>query len=124
MPYRCVKCSRIIDTGNKELIEGCSDCRGKFFFYVREEQLQKLKEEPVFEISDSEKEKVEKDIREIAGITDEEMPVILDIESIRIVGEGKYELDIVNLFNKKRPVIYKLEEGKYLIDLAKSFRKK
>lgn len=124
MPYRCVKCSRIIDTGNKELIEGCSDCGGKFFFYVREEQLQKLKEEPVFEISDSEKEKVEKDIREIAGITDEEMPVILDIESIRIVGEGKYELDIVNLFNKKRPVIYKLEEGKYLIDLAKSFRKK
>ena len=29
-----------------------------------------------------------------------------------------FEIDVVNLFNKKRPLIYKIEEGKYLIDLA------
>ena len=124
MPYRCVKCSRIIDTGNKELVEGCKECHGKFFFYVKDELLQKLREEPAFEIPEEEKEKVERDIREIAGIIDQETPVILDIESIRVIGEGKYELDIVNLFNKKRPVIYKIEEGKYLIDLANSLNQK
>ena len=61
---------------------------------------------------------MEFDIREMVGITDEETPVILDLESIRAVGSGKFEIDVVNLFNKKRPLIYKIEEGKYLIDLA------
>jgi predicted nucleic acid-binding Zn-ribbon protein len=123
MPYQCVKCSRIIKTGNKELIEGCADCKGKFFFYVREEQLEELKKEPVFNMPEQDKAKVEKDIREIAGITDEDTPVILDLESVRVLGEGKYEIDVVNLFNKKRPIIYKLEEGKYFIDLVSSLGK-
>ena len=118
MPYQCVKCSRIIDSGNRELLEGCADCSGKFFFYVREEQIEKLKEKPVIEIPEDEKSNVEKDIREISGITDEDLPVILDLESIRVLGEGKYEIDIVNLFNKKRPVIYKFGEGKYVIDIS------
>lgn len=126
MPYQCVKCSRIIETGNKELLVGCVNCGGKFFFYVRDEQLEKLKQKPeaILELPDKEKENIEKDIREIAGITDEETPVILDLESVRVVGEGKYEIDVVNLFNKKKPVIYKLEEGKYIIDLALSLGRK
>ncbi len=66
---------------------------------------------------------IEKDIREIAGITDEKAPVILDLESVRVTGDGKFEIDIVNLFNKKRPLIYKLEEGKYIIDLASTLNK-
>lgn len=61
-------------------------------------------------------------MREIAGIVDEDMPVILDLESIRSVSPGKYEIDVVNLFNKKRPLIYKIEEGKYLIDLASTLK--
>ncbi len=118
MPYQCVKCSRIIDSGNRELLDGCSECHGKFFFYVREEQIEKLKEKSILDIPDKEKDSIEKDIREISGITDEEMPVILDLESIRVLGEGKYEIDIVNLFNKQRPVIYKFGEGKYVIDIS------
>jgi predicted nucleic acid-binding Zn-ribbon protein len=124
MPYQCVKCSKIIETGNRELIEGCSECHGKFFFYVRDEQIKKLKEEPVLNIPEEDKIKIEKDIRDIAGIEDESTPVILDLESIRIMGEGKYEIDIVNLFNKRRPVIYKMEEGKYFIDLVSSLYRK
>ena len=54
----------------------------------------------------------------MAGIVEDNAPVILDIESIRVTGSGKFEIDVVNLFNKKRPLIYKLEEGKYIIDLA------
>ena len=44
------------------------------------------------------------------------------MESIRVLGPGKYELDVVNLFNKKRPLIYKLEEGKYIVDLASTLK--
>ncbi|MAH03406.1 hypothetical protein CMI39_01320 [Candidatus Pacearchaeota archaeon] len=108
--------------GSKEIIEGCSDCGSHFFFYIREEQLEKIKEKPV-EIPEKDRNKIEKDIREMAGITDEEAPVILDIESVRSVGSGKFEIDIVNLFRKDRPLIYKLEEGKYIIDLSTTLKK-
>jgi predicted nucleic acid-binding Zn-ribbon protein len=117
MPHQCVKCSHIIPIGSKELLEGCSNCGGHFFFYIKEEQLQKIKETPI-EIPKEEKETIEKDIREMAGIVDEDTPVILDLESVRATGSGKFEIDLVNLFNKNRPLIYKLEEGRYIIDLA------
>jgi len=117
MPHQCVKCQRILPVATKEILEGCANCGSKFFFYVREEQLEQLKNK-VIEIPKEEVKKVEKDIREIAGIEEADSPVILDFESVRITGEGKFELDIANLFNKDKPVIYKLEEGKYIIDLA------
>ena len=122
MPHQCVKCSRILPEANKELLEGCSSCGGRFFFYIKDSQLERIKEKPI-EIPEQEKEKVEKDIREMAGITDEHAPVILDIESVRSTGEGKYEIDVVNLFRKDRPLIYKLEEGKYIIDLSSTLQK-
>ena len=69
------------------------------------------------------KKKVEEDIREMIGLEEErEIPVILDLESIRSLGPGKFEIDLVNLFTKKRPLIYKLEEGKYIIDLASTLK--
>lgn len=121
MPHQCTKCSRIIPVGSKELIEGCLDCNSRFFFYIREEQIENLKNR-VIEIPEKERLSIEKDIREMAGITDDELPVILDIESIRAIGPGKYEIDVVNLFNKERPLIYKIEEGKYIIDLASTLK--
>ena len=117
MPHQCVHCSKIYSVASKEVFEGCGECGGHFFFYIREEQLNKVEENPI-EIPKEEKIRIEKDIREIAEIPDENAPVILDIESIRVLGEGKYEIDIVNLFNKERPIVYKIEDGKYIIDLS------
>lgn len=70
-----------------------------------------------------EKKQVEKEIRQMAGITDEETPVILDIESVRISSPGKFEIDLVNLFKKDRPLVYKIGEGKYIIDLSSTLGK-
>ncbi|MFW6378610.1 MAG: OapC/ArvC family zinc-ribbon domain-containing protein [Nanoarchaeota archaeon] len=36
---------------------------------------------------------------------------------------GQYELDLINLFQQKQPLIYKLEDGKYVIDILESFKK-
>ena len=121
MPHQCVRCSRLIPPGSRELLEGCAECKGKFFFYIRDDQIEKMKEKMI-EIPTEEKKRIEKDIRDIAGIPNEEAPVILDIESVRISGEGKFELDIVKLFRKDLPLIYKLEEGKYIIDFAPTLR--
>ncbi len=85
--------------------------------------MEKLKEEPVVEIPAPEKKRIEQDVREMAGITDEDAPVILDLESVRAIGSGKFEIDLSNLFSKKRPLIYKMEEGKYIIDIASTLGK-
>lgn len=122
MPHQCVKCSRIIPAGSREILEGCSNCSSKFFFYIREEQLEKVKQNPI-KLPDQERKAIEKDVREVAGIEDEDQPVVLDLESVRSVGAGKYEIDLVNLFNNERPLIYKLNEGKYIIDLASKLKK-
>ena len=124
MPHQCVHCGKVYAAGSKELLEGCNNCKSHFFFYIRDEQFKKLMDQSkdqgpaVINIPKEEKKAIEKDIREMAGITDEKAPVILDFESVRAIGEGKFEIDIVNLFRKDRPLIYKLEEGKYIIDLA------
>jgi predicted nucleic acid-binding Zn-ribbon protein len=121
MPHQCVHCGKIYPIGSKELLEGCGECKSHFFFYLREDQVKKAQEKPI-ELEPAEKKQIEKDIREMAGIIDEKAPVVLDLESIRVTSPGKFEIDIVNLFNQKRPLIYKLEEGKYIIDLSSTLK--
>jgi len=121
MPHQCVHCSRIIKAGSKEILEGCDGCKGKFFFYIRDDQLKTIKEsmeKPIPDFSVVDKNKVEEDVRSILKIEDESNPVILDLESIRVIGPGKFEIDIVSLMNRK-PIVFKLQEGKYLIDLGR-----
>jgi len=122
MPNQCVHCGKLYETTSPELLKGCS-CGSRFFFYIKEEQYEKLRKEReiplVLDFKD--KKQVEKDVREMIGIKEEE-PVILDLESIKVIRPGKFEIDIVKLFSEKRPIIYKLEEGKYIIDLASSLR--
>ena len=119
MPHQCVHCGRICPPGSREIIEGCQSCKSHFFFYIREEQLEKAKEQNVVkEMAPEAKKQIEEEVREMAGIREADAPVILDFESVRATSPGKYEIDVVNLFQKDRPLIYKLEEGKYIIDLA------
>jgi len=119
MPHQCVHCSKIIEVGSKEILEGCSNCGGKFFFYIKDDQVEKLreaKEEIIPEFNTVDKKQVEEDVRSILKIEDDEKPVILDLESVKILGPGKFELDIVSLMNR-RPIVFKVSEGKYLIDI-------
>ena len=73
------------------------------------------------ELTNEEKHEIEQDVREIIGDIDDSKPIILDFESIRIKSPGKFEVDLVSLF-KRNPLIYKLEEGKYVIDIASTFQ--
>ena len=85
--------------------------------------MDKANQELPIEFKEEDKIAIEQDIREIMNIEDEEIPVILDLESVRVLSPGKFQIDIVNLFDKNRPIIYKLEEGKYIIDLASGLEK-
>jgi len=116
MPHQCIHCSNIIEAGSREILEGCSKCGGKFFFYIRDEQLERAREELPIELSNFDNKKVEENVRSMLGITDEEKPVVLDLESIRVLNPGKFEIDLAGLLNR-RPIVFKLQEGKYIIDL-------
>jgi len=126
MPHQCVSCGKLIEDGSREILDGCSSCGGKLFFFIKKDRLRKLQEEEskVLNLSDEDKKSIEEDVYDILGDdVDRTKPVILDIESIKILKPGQYELDLVNLFKKKQRLIYKLEDGKYMIDLIESFDK-
>ncbi len=121
MPHQCVRCGKFYEDGSEKILKGC-DCGGKLFFFVKKERLAEIKKAS-YKLSKSEKKQIESDVFDLIGIDkDADKPVVLDLEAIRVLKPGKYELDLVNLF-KDRPLIYKLDEGKYMIDLPESFKK-
>tara|TARA_Y100000310_G_scaffold330739_1_gene402933 strand:+ start:918 stop:1289 length:372 start_codon:yes stop_codon:yes gene_type:complete len=120
MPHQCVRCNTIYDDGANEILKGCN-CGAKLFAFIRKKHLEEGKK-LISNLSSEEKQQVEKDVKDLIGVEEPDKPVVLDLESIRILKPGKYELDLVHLF-KKDPLVFKLEEGKYIIDLPEAFRK-
>ena len=89
------------------------------FFFVKNSKLkeaQKIQQN----LTDKDKQEIEKDVLDIIGIKDDDYPVILDLESIKILKPGRYDIDLVHLF-KGMPLVYRLEEGKYYVDIATTF---
>ncbi|MEK6928830.1 MAG: Zn-ribbon containing protein [Nanoarchaeota archaeon] len=124
MPYKCVHCSQVYEDGSGEVLIGCTNCKSKFFFYIKKEKLEEIGAKlPELQLSYTEKKQIESDVREIIGLDDEETPVFLDFESVRVIKPGKYLLDLPKLFSIDKPKIYQLEDGKYIVDLTSSVRK-
>jgi predicted nucleic acid-binding Zn-ribbon protein len=119
MPHQCVRCGTFYSDGAEELLQGCS-CGKKVFFYIKKSQLKKAQE---LELTEEQKNEIEESVEEIAGLSQSTDPVILDFEAINVIEPGKFEIDLVNLLNKEKPIVYKLEEGKYMIDLGESFKR-
>ncbi|RLJ07873.1 MAG: hypothetical protein DRP12_01530 [Candidatus Aenigmatarchaeota archaeon] len=118
MPNRCAKCGKIHPDDADYLMNGCDVCGSKFFFWVREEDLEKFEKE-LGKLDRQEIREIERDIREIIAEEREIKPeetVILDVEAIWVIRPGKYRIDLVNLFNQ-RPLVVKVGPGKYIIDL-------
>ncbi len=119
MPHQCVRCGNMFKDGSKDLLTGCS-CGSKFFFFIKKAKLEEAKTISA-KLTGKDREQIEKDVEDIVDYKLKgEGPVFLDIESIRILKPGQYELSLIDLF-KKKPLVYKLEDGKYVIDLVSSF---
>jgi len=118
MPHQCVRCGTFYGDGAKEILNGCS-CGGRLFFFVKKEKVEAAKKFLPPDLSNSQKKQVEKDVLSLVNV-DSDTPVILDFESVRVIEPGKYELDIVKLFNGA-PLVFKLEDGKYVVDIAGTF---
>ena len=118
--HQCVRCNKLYEDASTEILKGCNSCGGKFFFFVKKEALKEV-QEATSNLTLSDKEKMEKDVLDIIGDNDNDRPVILDLASVNILKPGKFEIDIVRLF-KGEPMVYRLEEGKYVIDIAETFK--
>jgi hypothetical protein len=123
MPHQCVRCNAFYDDGNEAILKGCP-CGAKLFFFIKKERLEKLKkvEEAPAPVSVEERRQIEEDVLDVLGVEEPEEPVVLDLESVRVLKPGKYEIDLVHLF-KGEPLIFKLADGKYIIDIAETFRR-
>lgn len=121
MPHQCVKCNTIYDDASNDILKGCRSCGGKFFFFVRKESLDKVRKASAA-LTEEDKMKMETDVRDIIGEYLDDEAIVLDLESVNMSEPGKFELDLVKLF-KGDPLVYKLDEGKYIIDVATTFKR-
>ncbi len=119
--HQCVHCNTLYEDGSNQILKGCTNCGGRFFFFVKKEHLTELQHFGQ-KLSKDDKDKMERDVKDIIGeyVEDKDRPVVLDLASINITKPGKFELDLVRLF-KGDPLVYKLDEGKYVVDVASTF---
>ena len=127
MPHQCVRCNAFYEDGSSEILKGCK-CGSRLFFFIKKEKLEEAqkKREEFESLSSQDKKKIEEDVYDIIGsdMEKDDSPVVLDFEAIRISKPGKFELDLVKLFDKKNPLVYRVGEGKYMIDIVETFNRK
>ncbi len=114
MPHQCIRCGTIYEEADV-VFSGCSKCKSRLFYFFKEKP-----KEIQINLTDEQIKEIEKEIKGMIGET-EEVPIILDLETIRALKPGKFEIDLVKLF-RGGPVIFKLDEGKYIIDLVSTFQ--
>ena len=117
MPSKCTRCGKIHPDNAPYLLSGCDECGSKFFFYFRKEILPSAEKE-MKRLSSKQMDEIEHDIREIIPEEiGERETVVLDLEAIRVISPGKYEIDVTNLFNQ-RPLVIRMGPGRYKLDLT------
>ncbi|MEM3400101.1 MAG: Zn-ribbon containing protein [Candidatus Micrarchaeia archaeon] len=105
MPHRCVKCNKIYGENSSELANGCS-CGSRVFVFVK----------PGGEIAGDED--ISWIARELAGTLEKPKGVVaLEVENIRMLSKGIFEVDISSLMSKN-PVVVKDGNGVYYIRLS------
>ena len=121
MSHKCVRCGKLHIDNAKYLINGCDECGSKFFFYVSEEG-EKRAQRITENLTKKQIREMETDVRSILGHENKKV-LVLSIEAIRLISPGKYELDLINLFNQT-PLVIKIGEGKYEIDITELPKRK
>jgi len=112
-----MNCGEVFEDDSDKIVDGC-DCGCSLFMYESnpEKSESELQEE---------KERVEDDIQDMILEGEEErnnIQIEFDLDSIKVKGEGVYELNISRLLNEM-PLIISKDEGTYHIDLPSAFKK-
>ena len=108
MPHKCANCEHIFEDGAAEILDGCPNCGWNKFLYVPAES--ETEDVPDTETQVGEQEAVEKKSD-------------LQVESIRILDKGSYELNLEALLEREEIIMSVKEDGRYIVHLPSVFDK-
>ncbi len=114
-----MKCGREFRDGSVEILKGCPSCGGRKFVYVSERvrNADVLEEKPITTIAHETKQQVlevKPEERQAKNVTD----ILARVESVRIIGRGKYELNLEQMAGSQDVIIGMGTDGRYVVDLA------
>ncbi|HJJ98701.1 MAG TPA: Zn-ribbon domain-containing protein [Methanocorpusculum sp.] len=123
MPHKCTQCGREFRDGSVEILRGCPSCGGKKFLYVSDcvRNADVLEEKNIADIAQETKQEV-LEVRD-QGPASRPTDILGRVESVRIVGSGKYELNLERLA-ESQDIIIGVGDGKYMLDLPSMSKKK
>lgn len=113
-----MKCGREFRDGSVEILRGCPSCGGKKFVYVsdRVKNDDVLQEKTVEKIAqDTKQEVLEIHQEEAAQVRPTD--ILERVESVRIMGKGKYELNLERMADSQDIIIGMGTDGRYMLDL-------
>ncbi len=110
--HKCLKCGKKFERITREMLNGCPECGGRLFLYIREGEGGEM-DATATELVDRIK------IEERGDMSPDER-----IESLRILGTGIYELNLGALMEKKELIMGIKQDGSYVIHLPSLFAKK
>jgi predicted nucleic acid-binding Zn-ribbon protein len=108
MPHKCTNCEHIFKDGAAKILDGCPHCGWNKFLYVPEKS--ETDDAPDTEAQVDEPEVVEKKSD-------------LQVESIRILDKGSYELNLEALLDREEIIMSMKEDGRYIVHLPSVFDK-
>lgn len=148
MAHQCTNCGNIYENGDEQILEGC-DCGSKKFQFV--ENVSDLEQTDAQEFNpntaQNEARKSVATAEEIEGargteeqddeITDSDVPnqevkvnkdpeqlkdeLNSQFEGIRILEQGKYQINLMQLYKNNTQVISIQEDGKYIINVSEAY---
>jgi len=98
--HKCMRCGKIV-SDVLQIEKGC-DCGSKVFVFVRDPGKQDEVDTKWIE-------------SEMAGISKNGKPVVLEVENIKMLEKGVFEIDLNSLM--KNPLVFKDANGVYYVKL-------
>jgi len=107
--HKCLKCGKKFERITEEMFNGCPECGGRLFLYIRDgEDLEARELVDRIKVEEGGREKRPEE----------------RIESLRILGAGVYELNLEALMEKREIVMGLKQSGSYVIHLPSLFGKR
>jgi predicted nucleic acid-binding Zn-ribbon protein len=134
MPHKCARCGRVYDDGDIQILKGCSFCGGKKFYYIATKNIETRDKNEIKDLiynniqSDIQLDNLDtlNEIERFHKKNKKNFKNIIDdreIESIKIIDDGLYQLDLDILMRRDELIIEK-KDGSYALHMPSLFKYK
>jgi len=106
-----VRCDRVYEAGDLALKKGCECGARVFIYYGSQREAQRPSQDTKW---------IERELVGLASMKD--APVSIDIENVRVLEKGVFEINVANLM--RNPLIVKGEDGVFYVKLPAMKKKK